>query len=139
MTEEQLKVFEFEGSTLPVKFVETQVVKEGVTCDIYTFDDDSNKDLAIIKIKSGFRTPLQRVLQGEKTIEGYVSGKGELSVTRSDGKKEIHKANSDFQKPLSVVVMIGDIMQWQADKDSDLVVYEVCFPPYKDGRFENIG
>ena len=58
-----LKVFEFEGSPLPVQFVETQDVKEGVTCDIYTFEDDSNKDLAIIRIKPDFKTPLHKILQ----------------------------------------------------------------------------
>ena len=29
-------------------------------------------------------------------------------------------------------------MQWEADKDSDLVAYEICFPPYEDGRYQNI-
>jgi hypothetical protein len=38
---------------------------------------------------------------------------------------------------LEVEVKIGETMQWQAAPDSDLEVYEICFPPYADGRFEN--
>ena len=133
-----LKIFEFEGTSLPVRFVETQDVVEGVVCDVYTFEGDSSKDLAIIRVQPGFKTPLQRVLQGEKTIEGYVSGKGKLNITRSNNEKESFEVNENLKKPLSVTVMVGDLMQWHADKDSNLVAYEVCFPPYKDGRFENI-
>ena len=29
-------------------------------------------------------------------------------------------------------------MQWEASKNSNLVFYEVCYPPYQDGRFENL-
>jgi len=29
-------------------------------------------------------------------------------------------------------------MQWEADKEADLVAYEICFPPYEDGRYENL-
>jgi hypothetical protein len=29
-------------------------------------------------------------------------------------------------------------MQWQAALDQKLVVFEVYFPPYEEGRFENI-
>jgi hypothetical protein len=29
-------------------------------------------------------------------------------------------------------------MQWYANGNSDLVFYEVCWPPYADGRFEDI-
>ena len=37
-----------------------------------------------------------------------------------------------------LILAIGEIMQWQADKDSPLVAYEICIPPYEDGRYENI-
>lgn len=55
--------FDFEGSSLPIQYIETQDVKEGVVCDVYTFEGGSDKDL---------------------------------------------------------------------------MAYEVCIPPYQDGRFENI-
>jgi hypothetical protein len=29
-------------------------------------------------------------------------------------------------------------MQWFADDDSSLTAYEICYPPYEDGRYENI-
>lgn len=70
-------------------------------------------------------------MKGERTIEIYISGKGKLIVTKIDGRKVVYKMGS-------VTVNIGELMQWQADKDSELVAAEVCFPPYKDGRYENI-
>lgn len=128
--------FDFEGSSLPIQYIETQDVKEGVVCDVYTFEGGSDKDLAIIRIKPGAKTPLQRILQGEKTVEGYISGKGRLVITRNSGKEEVFEVSD--KKPFSTTAMIRDIMQWHADSDSDLVAYEVCIPPYQDGRFENI-
>jgi len=76
---------------------------------------------------------LQKVLKGDRTIEGYVSGEGESTIIGLDGKQKIYQA----QKGLEVEVEIGELMQWQAAPDSDLEVYEICFPPYADGRFEN--
>ncbi len=29
-------------------------------------------------------------------------------------------------------------MQWQADPNSPLEAYEICYPPYQDGRYENL-
>ena len=97
-----------------------------------------SKDLGIIRIKPGGKTPLQRVLQGDKTIEGYIFGKGKLTITKFNGEQEIYVASSESKKPIIVSVEIGELMQWEADKDSDLMVYEICFPPYKDGRYENL-
>jgi hypothetical protein len=37
-----------------------------------------------------------------------------------------------------VAVAVGETMQWQAADEADLVVYEICEPPYADGRFENL-
>lgn len=126
-----MKTFNFEGKEQAVSFVEVLHVTDGVDCDVYTFDGDKSKDLGIIKIKPGKKTPLQKVLKGDRTIEIYISGKGKLTVTKIDGEKVVYKTNS-------VTVKIGELMQWQADKDSQLVIAEVCFPPYEDGRYENI-
>ena len=35
-----------------------------------------------------------------------------------------------------VEIKVGDLVQWEATKD--LVFAEICYPPYEDGRFENI-
>ena len=43
-----------------------------------------------------------------------------------------------LKESVPVTVGIGELMQWEADKDLRLVAYEVCFPPYKDGRFESL-
>ena len=127
--------FQYEGEEYEISFVETTHVVDGVECEVYTFPKDKSKDLGIIKIDPGKKTPLQRVLQGEKTVEGYISGNGKLTITKPDGKQEEFLADGS---PLTTVVNVGDLMQWEADPDSGLVAFEICYPPYEDGRFENI-
>lgn len=135
---DQLKVFVFEGKEQQVTFVETMKVAEGVECDVYSFNGDSSKDLGIIRIKPGSQTPLQKVLKGDRTVEGYISGKGKLTITGGEGKQRIYEASSKIKEPVAVTVAIGELMQWEAAPDSNLQAYEECFPPYKDGRYENI-
>ncbi len=130
-----LNIFRLDGKDLPVSFVETIKVTDGVECDVYSFVEDDSKDLGIIRIKPGKRTPLQKVLGGDKTVEGYVSGKGVLRITKPDGHEELHET---LESPLSVEVKIGEMMQWEAASDYDLTAYEICWPPYQDGRYENI-
>lgn len=137
MSIEHLTAFEFEGIPQPVSFVETLSVTDGVECDVYTFMGDDSKDLGIIRIEPGYKTPLQRVLQGERTIEGYVSGEGQLNILR-DGSWKTYLVRDDIQGKLPVNVNIGDLMQWHAVGSSRLVAYEVCIPPYQDGRYENL-
>lgn len=129
---DRLATFLFDGEQLTVNFVETLQVKEGVSCDVYTFADDDTKDLAIVTVTKGASTPLQLVLRGEQTIEGHVSGSGTLRIWSKDGHVVAHKS------PRSQEVKVGEKMQWTADGDSDLVFFEVCAPPYKDGRFQNL-
>ena len=130
--------FKYGDKELPVSFVETMQVTEGVECDVYTFDGDNTKDLGIIRIKPGSKTPLQRVLKGDRTVEGYISGRGKLTITKSDGKHEVHVVNEKLEKPVEISVAVGELMQWQADHDNELKAYEVCYPPYEGGRYENI-
>jgi hypothetical protein len=118
----------------PVKFIETTKVGEGVECDVYKFVGDSGKDLGIIRIKAGNKTPLQKILAGERTVEGYVSGEGGLTVIGVDCQRKIYAGKNG----LAVEVKIGELMQWQAAPGSDLEVYEICYPPYETGRFENL-
>ena len=133
-----IKIFSFEGKEQPVSFVETMQVTNGVECDVYTFDGDPTKDLGIIRMKPVSKTPLQKVLKGDRTIEGYISGKGKLVITQLDGKQKVYFVNKELKEPVVVTVEVGELMQWEADSDSDLKVYEICFPPYEDGRYENI-
>jgi hypothetical protein len=35
-------------------------------------------------------------------------------------------------------IIFAETMQEEDDKNSSLVVYEICFPPYQEGRYENI-
>lgn len=132
----KLKNFRFKGKSLAIEYVETQQVKEGVTCDLYTFSNDSTKDLAIVTVLKGYKTPLQRVLLGTLTLEGYVSGHGTLNIRNKDGKEYIYDCDKPSER-IEIEVVVGQTMQWEAT-DSDLVFYEVCSPPYQDGRFENL-
>lgn len=126
------------SGALKISFVETQAVKEGVIADLYTFDDDTTKDLAIVHVTKGYKTPLQRILKGAKTIEGYMDGSGTLTVTAQDGlqKKYDFIENANNNPNTETEVHIGELMQWSAD--ADLTFYEICEPPYEDGRFENL-
>jgi hypothetical protein len=133
-----IKTFIFEGTEQSVSFVETMHVADGVDCDVYTFVGDRSKDLGIIRIESGKKTPLQKVLKGDRTIEGYISGKGKLTIIKPDGRQDVYIADGVTKKPIVVTVGIGETMQWEADKDSKLIAYEICFPPYEDGRYENL-
>jgi len=136
MTDQKLTSFKLGDDKLVVSFVETMMVKEGVGCDIYKFIGDESKDLAIVRVKQGSRTPLQKILKGDKTIEGFVDGGGTLTIQKTNGDKLLHTFNnSDFGE---VVVSIGEIMQWHADGDTDLTFYEICWPLYADGRFEDL-
>ncbi len=133
-----LKNFVFEGRPQAVSFVETSQVTDGVECDVYKFDGDTEKDLGTIRIKPGKKTPLQKILQGERTVEGHVSGTGRLTVTSPDGQQRVYQFVEAAEPTGPITVAIGERMQWEAAADSDLVAYEICFPPYQDGRFENI-
>lgn len=134
----KLSTFDIEGHTLPVSFVETLQVIDGVECDVYKIVEDDSKDLGIIRIDAGKHTSLQEVLKGEKTVEGYLSGKGKLVITKSDGTQEEHSVDDYTTKPFEVTVSIGETMQWIADNNSPLIAYEICYPPYEDGRYQNL-
>lgn len=134
----ELKEFKFEERIQPVVYKETVSVNPDVDCDVYGFEGDDEKDLGIIKIKVGGKTPLQKVLKGQRTVEGHVSGQGKLVITRVDGKEETYKVSDTDSAKFKIDVGIGERMQWKADPDSKLVAFEVCIPPYEDGRFENL-
>lgn len=136
MSKDKLTQFTLDGNILPVRFNETIEVKSGVACDVYSFVDDESRDLAIVTVASGCKTPLQRILLGEKTIEGYYDGTGTLTVVDENGKERQYAFKGGDNG--AVDVFVGQTMQWYADTKSDLVFYEICQPPYEDGRFENI-
>lgn len=129
-----LSNFSHAGTDWKIKFIETQVVKTGVSCDIYNISDDATKDLAIVRVKKGFSTPKQLIVKGSKTIEGYVSGKALLSVVTSNGEKIEYSFPSTKQS--YVELGIGATMQWRSTED--LTFYEICEPPYEDGRFKDL-
>ena len=126
------KLNTFQGQT--ITYVETQEVVEGVVADLYTYENDSSRELAIVSVAAGYKTPSQRILQGEKTVEGYLEGKGSLSTTNYDGSQTVRRYPDS--EVMETTVEINDVMQWTAD--TNLTFYEICWPPYEDGRFENL-
>jgi len=137
MATELLTEFAFEEGPKDVMFMETMQIAEDVECDVYSFKVGDGKDLGIIRVGPGAKTPLQKVLGGERTVEGHVSGKGLLIITRANGEEEIHSVD-DSTVEFQIDVGIGDTMQWQADEDFGLTAFEICIPPYQDGRYENL-
>ena len=131
---EKLTIFNIGSYSEHVSFIETQQVKNGVECDIYKFTDDDTKDLAIVRVQTGCKTPLQKILSGTTTIEGFISGSGTLSVNDGSNTKTHTFTNDDTGK--EIVLGVGQTMQWTAE--NSLVFYEICSPPYEDGRFQNL-
>lgn len=132
----RLELFLIDGVQARVMYKETQTVKDGVECDIYDFVDDATRDLAIVRVACDARTPKQRILQGDVTVEGYIDGEGTLEVI-SDGDTRKYDFTPE-QSGEAVRLHVGDIMQWHASGDAELTFYEICAPPYEDGRFEDI-
>ena len=126
-----------DGETEDIEFVESSTVTTGVEAHVYAFANDISKDLAVVEVKAGHNTPLQKILSGDETIEGYTSGAGSLVVTHADRTTKTYNFPSDDNK--QVALGVGDVMQWFADSEQGLVFYEVCKPPYEDGRFEDLG
>jgi hypothetical protein len=131
----KLESFSYKGLVLQTHFIESSEVFPGVTCDVYIHPETKIQDLGIITIEAGKKTMPQKVLNGTETIEGYISGKGRLIITQLDGEKLIFEVGPDSEG-FSQIVEVGEIMQWQADED--LVVFEICYPPYQGGRYENL-
>lgn len=135
--------FTFRGQEFAVRYAGTMAVAQGVECDTYLFENDDTRDLGIIKVQPGHHTPWQRIVGGEHTIEGYVAGRGVLLTGHTDfadARYEVDEASvgKDYVRPFEHEVPVGSIMQWAADLHIPLIASEVCYPPYADGRFENL-
>jgi len=131
----KIETFSFRGETLSAQLIETIQVFPGVVCDAYLHPETKERDLGVIYIDAGLRTFPQKVLKGEETIEGYISGKGRLIIRKANGERLVFEVGPESDG-FSQNIEVGDIMQWQADEN--LVVFEVCYPPYEDGRYENL-
>ena len=69
---------------------------------MYTYNDKETKDLAIVTVLAGYKTPLQRVLQGSRTVEGFVKGEGTLQIIDTDNKKaNVHFLRQALDTPAS--------------------------------------
>lgn len=117
----------------PVRFIESSEVKDGVVCDVYEFVNDKSKDLGIVRVQKGFKTPLQLVCDGEKTMEIFQNGRAILTVIDQNDNEHIYNFPSEHSE---VEIRIGEKVQWEALEN--LVFAEICYPPYKEGRFKDL-
>lgn len=137
MASDHLTYLAYEGRKLSTTFVETTRVQEGVACDVYEID--AERDLGVVTIQPGFHSPRQRILKGTKTIQRFISGTAQLSVTDVEGNVHVHTFNSKgVTQNNDVEVKVGEIMEWSSLGPQPLVYHEICEPPYEDGRFENL-
>lgn len=134
---EKYTTFNFNNRDLPVHYIRTDIIKDGVECDIYSFVGDHSKDLAIVRVQTGSNTPLQKVVRGTETLEGYLGGQGSLNIISDTGKLSTHDfQNGVIKAPISI--KIDETMQWRASNSEELIFYEICIPTYKEGRFEEV-
>ena len=66
-------------------------------------------------------------------IEIFREGVGKLTVIGTDKKDRVYRFPGQQSE---VEVEVGELMQWEALEN--LTFAEVCYPPYKEGRFLNI-
>lgn len=132
----KLQTFTFQGKEQKVSYIETtENVAPGVDCDVYAFIDDHTKDLGIIKMGPFAKTPAQRIEKGDATIEGYLKGNCTLYVSTNGN---VSKFVCSDGTELEMVIRKGSVMQWKNNSDLPAEVYEICFPPYQDGRYTNL-
>ncbi len=129
---EILDSFYYLGQDRSVEYVESLDIKDGVICHVYRFAGETAYDLGIVEVAPGVSTPLQQVVERfSTTVEGLLEGSGNLFVEAEGG--------NTFQvgNPLTTTVYCGNRMQWDAGEEG-LTFFEICHPPYEEGRFENI-
>lgn len=129
-----LKLKQLGGINL--KQISSEDIYTGVNCTIFIDLDNETHDFAVVSVTAAHKTPRQRIISGEKTIESFVGGKGSFIIER-DGKIDTFIVDKSATQT-SWEVFPGDIIRWCADSKSDLTFIEVCEPPYQDGRFENL-
>jgi dipeptidase E len=116
--------FAVSGRTRVISYVSTKHVSEGVESDIYTFVDDPLRLLTVYTVAPGIKTLLRKVVAGHRVIEGYVKGKGTLTVSSASGAKDTYYFEKDGHTK-DVIVESGQTLQWIAPNDAELVYYEV--------------
>jgi dipeptidase E len=107
-----------------IAFITSEHVTEGIDSDVYSFLDNSTQILTITKVKKGSKTPLEKITTGSKIVEGFIKGKGTLTVHLESGTQNTYYfETAGFNKPVDV--KIGQSVQWTAPLDADLVYYKI--------------
>lgn len=107
--DEAPSVIQYLNLSLPeFNIAEADVVTEGVFCWAYKNPNDSEKDLGVVLVLAGYKTPKQLVKGGNRTLEVYLAGEGKLMIEREGAILEIPCYS---RKTLEFDLKIGDIMQ----------------------------
>lgn len=116
--------FEIGNISREIVFVKSVHVSEGVDSDVYSFLDDKSQILSIVKVKKGVKTPYEKVESNNKIIEGFLKGKGTLTVYLDGSNKNTYYfETAGYNKEVEIIS--GQTVQWSAPKDSDLIYYKI--------------
>ncbi len=108
--------------------------------DAYDYVGNNANDLAIVTVLPDCKTPLQKLYQGVRTIDRYISGRGTFTVKTAGGETKVFVfTGAETDKDFVYALKFGDEIQWQSASTSELVFCEFYEPRYEPGRFANIG
>jgi dipeptidase E len=116
--------FKVNGEMRTLSFIKSVKINEVIDCNIYAFVDDKTHQLAVYEVNAGVKTPAKKVPAGHRIIEGYVHGKGTLTINLIDGTMNIYYFEKDGSN-VEVEVEAGQTIQWTAPVNSILGYYEV--------------
>lgn len=120
--------FEVDGRLRVIKFIKTEHSAGGIDSDLYSFTDDPKHELAIYTLQAGCQTPSKIIHPGRKVLEGFIKGKGTLTVDLGTGAKSNYYFESEGRNK-EITVVAGQALQWTAPRDSYLVYYEMREAP----------
>jgi len=61
--------FKHRNEDLPAVYVRTDIISPGVTCEVYLDPTTGKRDYGKVTVEPGYKTPKQKVLSGDETIE----------------------------------------------------------------------
>jgi peptidase E len=116
--------FEIGNISREIVFVKSVHLSESVDSDVYSFLDDKSQILSIVKVKKGVKTLIETVESNNKIIEGFLKGKGTLTVfLQGNNKNSYYFETAGYNK--EVEILNGQSVQWSAPNDSDLIYYKI--------------
>lgn len=116
--------FEIGNVNREIMYIKSVHIASGIDSDVYSFLDDKSQVLSIVRVKRGVKSPLEKIESANKIIEGFLKGKGTLSVsTFGNNKNTYYFETAGYNK--EVEIHTGESVQWSAPKDADLIYYKI--------------